>query len=164
MSQDINIKIIPYSDLYRDKVTEMILFAWQGIYDEYRRRLGDKMFSDLYGDWQETKTARVMSGMTSGRGYVTLVEGEIAGFIYYVADHRKKLGTVEENAVSKEFLGKGIGARMYEFVLQEMRKEGLIYAMVGTGLDDAHAAARKSYKKAGFNRELPSVKYFRELN
>lgn len=159
----INLTIVPYKDIYREKVTEITLYAWQGIYDEYKRRLGTKMFEDLYGDWKETKVARVMSGMNSGKGYVALIDGAVAGFIYYVPDYKKKLGTVEENAVSKEYLGNGIGKRLYDFVLSEMKKDGLIYAMVGTGLDDAHAAARKSYIRAGFDRELPSVKYFMEL-
>ncbi|MBR5308357.1 MAG: GNAT family N-acetyltransferase [Clostridia bacterium] len=161
--EGLRLEIVPYCDIYREKVIEMTVFAWQGIFDEYKRRLGDKMFSDLYGDWKETKTARVISGMTSGKGYVALAEGEIAGFIYYVTDEKKKLGTVEENAVSEEFLGNGIGRKMYEFVLSKMKEDGMIYAQVGTGLDDAHAPARVSYIKAGFDKALPSVRLFKEL-
>ncbi len=162
--KNINLEIVPFCESHLAKISEITLFAWQGIYDEYRKRLGDKMFSDLYGDWKDTKVKRVTDGMTSGKGFTALVDGNVAGFIYYVPNYAKKLGTVEENAVAKEYLGNGIGAKLYEFVLSEMRKEGLIYAMVGTGLDDAHAAARKSYQRAGFDRELPSVKYFMELN
>lgn len=161
--EQLKLEIVPFDESHRDRVIEITLFAWQGIYDEYKRRLGDKMFNDLYGDWKKTKTDRVMTGMTSGKGFTVLVDGIVAGFIYYVPDYKKKLGTVEENAIAKEYLGNGIGKRLYDFVLSEMRKEGLIYAQVGTGLDDAHAAARASYKKVGFDRELPSVRYFMEL-
>ena len=161
--KDLKLEFVPYCDCYKETVEKLTIFAWQGIFDEYKRRLGDEMFSNLYGDWKETKTARVMSGMTSGKGYVALAEGKIAGFIYYVTDEKKKLGTVEENAVSEEFLGNGIGRRMYEFVLAKMKEDGMIYAQVGTGLDDAHMPARISYIKAGFDKALPSVRLFKEL-
>jgi GNAT superfamily N-acetyltransferase len=68
-----------------------------------------------------------------------------------------------ENAVSLDFRGMGIGTKMYEFVLDKMRTEGMKYASVSTGLDDGHAAARRSYEKAGFEKNLPSIKYFMEL-
>ena len=45
----INLTIVPYKDIYREKVTEITLYAWQGIYDEYKRRLGTKMFEEMIG-------------------------------------------------------------------------------------------------------------------
>ena len=160
---DKTIEILPCEDKYIDRAIEITYEAWTPIFDGYKTALGEKMFNDLYGDWKESKYARVYRGLTSGRGFVALVDGEIAGFIFYEVDEAKKQGLVEENAVTSEYRGMGIAQKMYDFVFEKMREEGMIYAMVSTGLDEAHAPARRAYEKAGFDKELPSVRYFREL-
>ena len=95
----------------------------------------------------------------SGRGYVALVDGKIAGFIFYVIDKDKKMAYLEENAVSPKFRGLGIASKMYEFVLNKMREDGMLYATVTTGLDNAHAPARHAYEKVGFSSPIESVRY-----
>ncbi len=39
----------------------------------------------------------------------------------------------------------------------------MIYTMVMTGLDDAHAPARRAYEKAGFDKHIENIRYYREL-
>ena len=112
---------------------------------------------------KETKYKRVYKGLTSGRGYAALIENSLAGLIFYEVDNATKTGMIEENAVSPRFRGLGIAQKMYDFVFEKMRGEGMIYAMVSTGLDDAHASARRAYEKAGFDRGLESIKYYKEL-
>jgi hypothetical protein len=51
--------------------------------------------------------------------------------------------------------------RRYEHALDRLREGGMRFARVGTGLDPAHAPARRAYKKAGFSIQLPSVEYYR---
>lgn len=156
-------KILPCKEDYIEKAIEITYIAWESVFEKYREALGDKIFADLYGDWKAQKYNRVYKGLTSGRGYVALVNGEVAGFIFYEIDEGKKKGIVEENAVHPEYRGLGIAGKMYDFVLLKMREEGMKYAMVTTGLDEAHAPARRAYEKAGFDKTLESVRYFMEI-
>lgn len=58
---------------------------------------------------------------------------------------------------------KGIGQQMYKAVLDYFRQQGMLYAKVLTGLDEAHTRARKAYERAGFNIKCESVNYFMKL-
>ena len=157
------VEIVPCREEHVERALEITYTAWTPIFDEYKRRLGEKAFNDLYGDRWDMKYSRVRNGLTSGRGYVALADGEVVGFIYYIVDEAKKKGLVEENAVCDKCRGMGIAQKMYEFVFEKMREEGMVYAAVSTGLDDSHAPARRAYERAGFDRELPNVLYYREL-
>ena len=53
---------------------------------------------------------------------------------------------------------------MYTFALDYFRREGMKMAMVHTGLDEAHAPARKAYERMGFDRTIPEVLYFKMLD
>ena len=68
------------------------------------------------------------------------------------------------NGVGISFHGLGLGTKMYKFVMEKMKGEGLLYAQVTTGLDDGHAPARRSYEKAGFKVGRPSITYFTKLD
>lgn len=161
MSEDF--KIVPCKSEYIEKAIEITYIAWAGIFEKYRESLGEKMFSDLYRDWKDMKYKRVYEGLTSGRGYIALVGDEVAGFIFYVVDKEKKKGIMEENAVHPNFRGMGIAAKMHNFVFDKMREEDMKYVEVTTGLDEAHAPARRAYEKSGFDKTLESIRYFKEL-
>ena len=158
-----DIRIIPCEEKYIEAAIELTYVAWQPIFDGYLESLGEKMFADLYGNWKEGKYCRVFEGLTSGRGYVALVDGELAGFVFYTVDPEKKTGSVQENAVAPTFRGLGIAQKMYDFVFGKMKEEGMVYAMVSTGLDNAHAPARRAYEKVGFDRTIENVRYYKEL-
>ena len=64
---------------------------------------------------------------------------------------------------SPEYKKKGIGSMLYQKMMDSMKAEGFQYVSVSTGLDDAHAPARKAYERAGFQKNLPSVRYFQKL-
>jgi GNAT superfamily N-acetyltransferase len=71
-----------------------------------------------------------------------------------------EVGEIGPNAVDPTHAGQGIGTAMYEFALADMRAAGL---KVATGGDRSHAPARRAYRKAGFDREIPSVWMCRAL-
>ena len=158
-----DIKIVPCEEKHIKDAIELTYIAWQPIFDGYFNELGEEMFNVFYSGWKDTKYRRVYEGLMSERGYVALIEDKVVGFIFYIVDEATKTGIVEENAVSSEFRGLGIAQKMYNFIFDKMRGEGMVYAVVGTGLDDAHAPARKAYEKAGFDRAIESIKYYKEL-
>ena len=157
------VTIVPAEQKHLTAAGDIAVVAWDAIHDAYIERLGKEMHDDILDGWQERKRKSVESSLIAGRGYVALVDDVVAGFISYRVNPDNKTGEIMENAVSPEFRGMGIGTKMYEFVLDKMRNEGMVYASVSTGLDDGHAPARRSYEKAGFSKNLPSIKYFMEL-
>jgi ribosomal protein S18 acetylase RimI-like enzyme len=157
------IEIVPCKEEYIDAVVDISHTSWQPIFAHYLETLGEKMFNDLHGDWKETKRRSVTNGMKSGRGFVALVDGQVAGFIWYGIVPERKIGYIQDNAVNPKFRGLGIAPKMYDFVLNKMREEGMLYAGVTTGLDDAHAPARRAYEKVGFGSPIESVRYHIEL-
>ncbi len=94
---------------------------------------------------------------------VTEVDGEIAGFASYLIDRKKSLGTVGYNGVNTRFQGLGIGGRQLKWVLAQLRKKGLKYAQVITGLNEGHAPARKMYERAGFQPLARNIIYTMKL-
>jgi hypothetical protein len=52
---------------------------------------------------------------------------------------------------------------MYRHVLEHFRSQGLRFACLNTGLDPAHAPARRAYEAVGFDRQVPVVEYWQDL-
>ena len=52
---------------------------------------------------------------------------------------------------------------MYRAVLAHFKERGMRFAKVQTGLDPAHAPARRAYELAGFDIRHEDVTYFKKL-
>lgn len=146
-----------------DKVAEIAIAAWKPIYEGYLRIMGEEMFQSFYAGWEERKTREIRDALGAEKWsfYVTEKDGKIAGFVTYRQTGEK--GEICSNAVHPGFQGKGIGSMQYRFVLERMKEEGVKYVKVSTGGDEGHAAARRAYEKAGFDRAIPSVTYFMKI-
>jgi ribosomal protein S18 acetylase RimI-like enzyme len=65
-------------------------------------------------------------------------------------------------AVDPDHKDGGMGTALTEFALERLKDDGMKVAMVETGGDPGHAAARRTYEKAGFVL-LPIARYFKNL-
>lgn len=157
------VKIIPAEEKHLPEVAEIAIAAWTPIREEFRRILGDDIYLSQFTDWQQKKVASVSKQLLSGNGYVSIDNGKVLGFISYCIYKETKTGEILANAVSADARGMGIGSMMYDFVQKKMRDHGAEFATVHTGLDDAHAPARRAYERAGFSASLPSVQYYKKL-
>ena len=101
-----NINIVPFSDEYASAVEALVIEAWTPIRESYRRELGEELYGRVFGDWKRDKTESVLSMMSSGRGYVAVVDGELAGFIHYEISEDGVSGEIGNNAVSSRFRGR----------------------------------------------------------
>lgn len=155
------VQVIPCEEKHLEDCTRIALTAWNIIHNVYIQHMGQKMHDELNAGWQERLVADVRAGQMRGRGYVAIVDGKVAGFAAYRAD--EKVGVVSRNAVDPAYRGRGIAKLMYGKLINGMITEGCRYARVHTGLDDGHTGARKAYGKAGFQLNLPSTVYYREL-
>ena len=144
-------------------IVEIALSEWEAIYQGFRKQLGDELFEIQYGDYRAKKREAVLSNLRDAAMYVTELEGRVVGFICFFYDGESGIGTISNNAVSGDARGNGLGGKQYEFVFDRLREMGAKCVKVGTGLDEAHAPARRAYEKAGFDRSLSSVTYYKML-
>lgn len=139
--------------------------AWQPIYDNARSRFGNELFQQLTPEPKTGKGLQVKSHCDKHPDWVMICEeeGRIVGFITFFLDYESKIAEIGNNAVDSECGLRGIGQQMYSAVLEHFKKEGMLNAKVKTGLDDAHAPARRAYERAGFNIKTEDITYFKSL-
>lgn len=141
--------------------------AWVRIHDSFRAIMGGEMHDVLCAAWEERKAGQVRGHFdrTPDRFYVVVQQEDnrVVGFITFQIDEEKSLGTIGNNAIDPICQGKGVGAAMYDYVLDLFRTKGLRFASVTTGLDEGHAPARRAYEKAGFDIRQENVTYYKEL-
>ena len=138
--------------------------AWRPIRQMSREALGDAI-SDLMnpvGD-ARSKGLQVKAQIESGKYGIAVCEheGAVVGFITWFING--PFGEICNNGALKSTGLKGIGQTMYRYVLDLFRQEGVKAAKVTTGLDWAHAPARRAYERAGFKRHLDSTTYYLDL-
>jgi ribosomal protein S18 acetylase RimI-like enzyme len=158
--------IRPATEADLPAVREIAELAWTPVYDEFRRRLGDELFDLTRPRGVKAKPDQVEEGFRRDPGcmLVTEVEGRVVAFVtFYVVDAEAGIGEIGNNAVHPDCQGRGHGKAQYLRIFDELRQRGCRYVRVSTGLDDSHAPARRAYEAAGFDRDLPSITYYREL-
>ena len=155
--------IRPATPADTDTLVKIALNEWKAIYEGYRQQMGDELYFTFFPDCNADKEGQIRKNVSDGNCFVTECDGKIAGFITCLYSESKKIGTISNNAVSAEFRGKGIGPRQYEFVFDRLRSLGAIAVMVTTGLDEAHAPARRAYEKVGFSANTKKITYYKKL-
>ena len=160
MSFDVNFEKYQPDD--REEIVEISLRAWEPIYRGYEEALGQEIFNMVYPDWKGKKREETEKMCDDENCFVYVVrDGDrIVSFVSYYMDENKKIGTVGYNGVHPDYQGRGIGNKMYKFVLERLKDHGMKCATVITGGDDAHLPARKGYERAGFSKHLQSRRYY----
>ena len=153
-----------YSSGDLKQVIDIANAAWQPIREMSRKTLGDAIANLLNPDGDAgSKGIQVKDQIESGFYGIAVCEHDeqVVGFITWHIE-----GCIDEicnNAARPDTGLKGIGQTMYHFVLDEFRKIGVKAVKVTTGLDLAHAPARRAYERAGFQRHLDFTTYYMEL-
>lgn len=148
-----------------EHVMQIANTAWREIRKMSRAALGDRI-SDVInpaGD-DKSKGLQVKEQIDGGEYGIAVCEHEdqVVGFITYKIDGI--WGEICNNAACPPEGVKGVGQCMYSYVKEQFRANGVKIAKVTTGLDYAHASARRAYERAGFSKHLDSTTYFMELD
>ena len=148
-----------------ERVMEIANIAWREIRKMSRAALGDAISDNLNpaGD-AESKGLQVKDQIDGGNYGIAVCEhdGELVGFITYRIDG--VWGEICNNGACPPEGVKGVGQLMYSYVKDVFRAAGVKFVKVTTGLDYAHAPARRAYERAGFVKHLDSTTYFMELD
>lgn len=144
---------------------EIAVAAWAGIFESWRRLIGEGPWRDSFGDWEANKCASVESQIRrmSESAIVTEVGDEVVGFLTWRLHTERGVGEISNNAVHPDHQARGVGVAQVRHALEVFRAAGMTSARVLTGGDEGHAPARAMYRKAGFVRGIPMVEYFLEL-
>jgi ribosomal protein S18 acetylase RimI-like enzyme len=160
---DLQIRPLNNDDMHA--IVELSLLAWEPVFTAWQRILGPKIYPiAIYPDWRKGQKEVVEKFCSGGKNttWVAEVDGKVVGFVVYELNDQSKIGEVQLLAVHPAYQNHGIGTDLNLFALQKFKEGGMILAVVGTGGDEGHAPARRSYEKAGYTG-LPAVRYYKAL-
>ena len=158
-------QIRPFDDRDAEAVVGLSLRAWAPVFASLERVLGSEIFGRLHPDWREDQQQAVkdVCAAKEGRVWVAEVGASAVGFVAVEFHHpERSMGEISMLAVDPDHQGGGIGTALTEFALDRLKEAGMKVAMVETGGDPGHAAARRTYEKAGYVL-LPIARYFKNL-
>lgn len=167
MRDDVVLRRARDEDLPR--VDEITVICYTAIQASYVAMLGEKCYQTVRRNpeltWEQRKTKQNRDLYAEHPEWVWVLEenGEVFGFITFYLFPKQGYGHIDNNGVHPSRAGEGWGTFMYRHVLQHFRDEGLRFAHVDTGLDDAHIPARRAYESVGFDRKAPNVDYWQDL-
>ena len=157
--------IRPYDDRDADAVVDFSLRAWAPVFASVEQTLGSEVFRRQHPDWREDQRRAVEEVCAAKKGQVWVAEvgTSTVGFVAVELDHpERSIGEISMVAVDPDYQCGGIGTALTEFALDRLEDAGMKVAMVETGGDPGHAAARRTYEKAGYVL-LPIARYFKNL-
>ncbi len=139
--------------------------AWEHIYAGFRQTFGEELFKIIVPDVRTVKSEQIRRHCTEhpDRVLVCEVQGQAVAFLTYNLWQEKSFGEIGNNAVDPDWRHRGLAQLLYAAVFERFRAAGMRFARVMTGLDEAHAPARRAYERAGFNIRDQSVTYYRKL-
>ena len=153
-----------------DAIDELTVNAYAPIQASWVAMLGEELYKAVRRDreltWQERKIRqnRTLFAEHPEQVWVLADETGIFGFVTFWLFPESQYGHLDNNGVRADRAGEGWGTFMFRQVLQHFRRLRLRYAHVDTGLDDAHLPARRAYEAVGFDRRVPGVEYWQDLD
>lgn len=156
-------RIRPYDDQDADAIVRLSLRAWEPVFDSIKQALEPEVYRAFYSDgWRASQKEAVKTTLSEHNVWVAERDGAPIGFISVVLHREDSMGEIHMVAVDPDHQRDGVGTALNEFALDWIKESGMAVAMVETGGDAGHAAARRTYEKAGFE-VLPIARYFKKL-
>jgi ribosomal protein S18 acetylase RimI-like enzyme len=160
------VQIRPLQAADRDAVVALSLRAWSPNFASMETVLGDELSHRLHGgDWRAYQARSVIDTITgsTNRSWVAHRDERICGFVVAtVVDPARGLGEIVMLAVDPIDQGRGAGHALTDHATNWLRDIGMRVAMIGTGGDAGHSAARRLYERAGYSL-MPMARYLKAL-
>jgi ribosomal protein S18 acetylase RimI-like enzyme len=143
-----------------DRIVDLSLQAWEPVFASMGECVGPALFTQLFtDDWRRYQETDVRRACGTYQVWVAEADGDVVGFTAIDLPEGEPHGEIYMIAVDPAHQGQGVGQRLTELAVDQMRAAGRKLAIVNTGGDPGHAAARATYEKVGFV-SLPSEQYF----
>lgn len=153
-----------------DQIDEITIICYTKIYESFVNMVGEEVYKGIYYNpdlpWPKSKTIQNHNLFAEHPDWIWVLEEkeDIFGYVSFKLRPEKNYGVIENNGVLPAYAGKGWGKFMYRHVLMFFRAAGLRFALVETGLDDAHIPARQAYEKVGFSHQDLITVYYQDLD
>jgi len=148
-----------------ERIVDIAELAWRPIYEHFcelqERALGT--VARPANIERKRKEVRAFAERHPEWVLVTELDGEVVGFLTFTLDQESKIGEIGNNAIHPAYHNRGLGSAQYRKALEVFRQAGMRFAAVTTGLDNAHAPARRAYERVGFVQVRGSVEYMMKL-
>lgn len=155
--------IRPYHGSDFKTVVHLALQAWEPVFDSIRQAMESEVYQAFYPDgWRSSQRVAIKSSLAEHNVWVAKKGGATIGFVSVVLHREDNMGEIYMVAVEPDYQREGVGAALNAFALDWIKDAGMTVAMVETGDDPGHVAARRTYEKAGFT-VLPIARYFKKL-
>jgi len=151
-------------------VDALTVESYRAIQESFVAMLGDDCYDAVRLEpeltWEERKIQqnRRLYDEHPEQLWVLEEDGDVFGFVSFWLFPEKSYGHIDNNGLRADRVGQGWATFMYRHVLEHFRAQGLRFAHVDTGLDDAHIRARRAYEATGFDRQVPTVDYWQDLS
>jgi ribosomal protein S18 acetylase RimI-like enzyme len=142
------------------RIVELSLAAWAPVFDSFRSLMGETLYQRVHPDWEADQATSVRDALARHTTWVAVTAGRVCGFVNVNFDDAARAAEIYMIAVDPSAQRSGIGSRLTEYAIAEMRDRDIDLAIVATGGDPGHAPARRTYEKAGFTG-VPQVWYTR---
>jgi carbon storage regulator CsrA len=156
--------ISPFEPSMLDAIVDLSLNAWEPVFESLAHAMGPELFRAQYPDWRLARRDAVVAACSdpSLKVSVASLGGKIAGFVALKFRGAQWMGEVCMLAVEPKLQRRGVATVLTEHSLAEFRRAGVATVMGEIGGDPGHAAARRTFKSAGF-RSLPVLRYYKRV-
>jgi GNAT superfamily N-acetyltransferase len=146
-----------------DAVVEMALRAWGPVFASLERALGREISVRLHGEWRQFQAGAVRETLAgAAQAWVAEHERRVIGFAAVTLHQARLIGEISMLAVDPQDQRQGVGSTLTRCATEWLRDRGMRVAMIDTGGDEGHAAARRVYERADYT-PLPVVRDFKAL-
>jgi ribosomal protein S18 acetylase RimI-like enzyme len=146
-----------------EPIVDLSLRAWEPVFASMAEVVGPTLFRHLFtGDWRTYQADDVRRACGAYDVFVATDGDRVVGFTAVDLPADVDHGEIYMIAVDPDHQGRGVGLRLTQTAIEHMRAAGRHLAIVNTGGDPGHAAARATYERAGFT-SLPAEQYFLAL-
>lgn len=155
----------PYAPEQRQAILELSIRAWGPVFPLTRAAVPAFVYDSFYPrGWEARQVADLAAVLDGEPGNVDVALGgsTVTGWVCTRLHPEDSMGEVYVLAVDPVCQRRGVGTALLEHSFARIRVAGLRMAMVETGGDPGHAAARAAYEAAGFER-WPVARYFKDL-
>jgi GNAT superfamily N-acetyltransferase len=154
-----------YSPDQLDSIIRLSLRAWNPVFDSIQNTMNADVYQAFYPEhWRvsQQKAVEDVCVASDTNVWVAINAGSPVGFVAVKLHPEDSMGEIYMVVVDPDFQGRGIGSALIKFALDWMKDAGMSIAMVETGGDPGHSAARHTYEKVGFDL-WPVARYFKKL-
>ncbi len=153
-----------YKSEDKQDLIEITLRAWAPVYAGLKESISPEIYKVFVPDWKAEQLRSINRVCDSGDVQVIVAEEEdqILGFSGITLHPEDYLGQIYMIGVDPDHQCKGIGSALTNASLKIIKGNGFSLAMVETGGDPGHAAARATYEKMGFEL-TPVARYLKRI-